>query len=126
MNARTGMKGGREVTQAGSPFKHTGVLLSAGSFLGSGTIGVGLLVVLVTGADRAPHVPHPALPWGRMGEMSWPYGMINAGIWILMATPVLAVGAAAIAFYLQRNITYCIMGSAVLLILAVSVSLLFR
>ncbi|UOO38289.1 DUF1634 domain-containing protein [Oscillospiraceae bacterium CM] len=100
-------------------------LLQVGVLLSAAVIFAGLVLFLATGVSgyegNAYPVDLPAIVTGLLALK--PYAVILTGLFILILTPFVRVGASMIFFIQQRDKAYTIITAIVLIILLISLFL---
>ena len=86
------------------------------------TILIGLILFITTGESGYDYNYFPSTPSEIFaGLMSLkPYGIMMAGLLLLIFTPVFRVGVSIIAFFLEKDYLYVVITSIVFIILIVS------
>ncbi len=112
------------------------LLLLTGVSLAAFVLAVGLALVMATGQTGYHEVATPALILSREGPTAFPrtiggvvqgalalrpFAVIELGVLLLIATPVLRVGASAILFLVERDRLYTAITLVVLALLLVSI-----
>jgi uncharacterized membrane protein len=106
------------------------LVLAIGVLTSAVLVGIGFLGALVFGWDHS--LAGVAGGSGSLTDMTRvgvrlvqlrPVGLVQLGLLVLLATPVLRVATATIAFAVERDATYALISGAVLTILLVSIFL---
>lgn len=96
--------------------------LRGGVLVSAAVIVAGLLLFLVTGSTGYPPGASPRglrEIWDGLGRLA-PYAVIDLGLLLLIATQVFQVGAASVAFAIERDRTYVAISGFVFCVLLVS------
>ena len=105
-------------------YRWVALILRAGSFLSAGVLLAGVLWALAQ-----PDVPMqvgPPLPLDLFWDQLWvlnPYAIMQAGVLLLLLTPLLRLVVAAVSFFLEREPRYALASLVVLLIIVGSLLL---
>ena len=100
-------------------------VLRGGVYLSAGLIALGVILYYVRYFADGEHTAAPAIPHtlgavaSGLGTLD-PVSVIAVGLLVLLATPVVRVAVSIVAFALERDRTYVIITSLVLLILLIS------
>ncbi|HYG58028.1 MAG TPA: DUF1634 domain-containing protein [Symbiobacteriaceae bacterium] len=98
--------------------------LMVGVSLSGIVIGLGLLLLLLTGEGGYPAGQYPIAPAAlAAGVVALkPYAVINLGLILLVFTPIFRVAASAVAFVAERDHLYAVISLLVLVILLISLA----
>lgn len=106
------------------------LVLAIGVLTSAALVGVGFVGALIFGWDHS--LAGIAGGSGSLTDMTQvgvrlvqlrPVGLVQLGLLVLLATPVLRVATATIAFAVERDATYALISGTVLTILLVSILL---
>jgi uncharacterized membrane protein len=116
----------QEATTKNGKIEDTEILISKtlriGVILSAFVIGLGLLMLIITGNSGYPGNSFPTSLIQIIKGLSAfkPYAVILTGLFILILTPVLRVGISIITFIKEKDYLYVIITSIVFLILIIS------
>lgn len=99
--------------------------LRIGVIISSGIIGLGLLLLLISGYTGSPTDNFPITfqqVWTGLLQLK-PLAVIAAGLLVLLATPIFRVAASMVSFFFQRDYQYTFIAGYVLFMLLLSLFL---
>jgi len=97
-----------------------------GTYLSAGLLLAGVVWILAEGDGDRPIQVGPPMPLTRLAEQLLagdPYAVMQAGVLLLLLTPVVRIGAAAVSFWLDGERRYTIVSLVVLLMIILSLVL---
>ena len=98
-------------------------LLTVGTYVAVGLLGIGTALLLATGhspLDTAPPLHLERLPFGDLPK---PEGFLWLGLVVVLATPAARVAAALVAYVRTGERTMAIVAGLILLVISLSVAL---
>lgn len=97
-------------------------VLQVGVTAAAVVVGVGLLLLLITGHSGYPKQGYPLTVGGVLRGLAAlrPYAIIGTGLLILILTPVLRVAVSAVSFVIERDRIYILVTLFVLCVLIAS------
>jgi len=96
--------------------------LKLGVIISASTIGLGLIMFIITGNSGYPGSSFPTSPTEIIKGLILfkPYAVILTGLLVLILTPVFRVGISIITFLKEKDYLYVIITSIVFIILIIS------
>ena len=97
-----------------------------GAYLSAAILFVGVVWLLAEGDGDRPIQIGPPMPLERLGEellRGNPYAVMQAGVLLLLLTPLLRLLVAAFAFWMDNERRYAVVSLAVLLMILLSILL---
>ena len=97
-----------------------------GSYLSAALLLAGVVWLLAEGDGDRPIQIGPPMPLDRLGEELWrgnPYAVMQAGVLLLLLTPLLRLVVAAVSFWMDNERRYAFVSLAVLLMILLGVFL---
>ena len=107
-------------------YQSVAATLRWGSYLSAALLLAGVVWLLAEGDGDRPIQIGPPMPLERLGEellRGNPYAVMQAGVLLLLFTPVLRLIVAAVSFWLEKERRYAFVSLAVLLMILLSVFL---